>query len=104
LILLQSPDHNALNVARRLCFTGHTSGYGGALSRHFGIAMRQQKRKMPASADDFSIEGGLFGLACRSVGARRDRSASAPFGERCQAIVFFRHLEQASLVLDGIRG
>jgi hypothetical protein len=104
LILLQSPDHNALNVARRLCFTGHTSGYGGALSRHFGIAMRQQKRKMPASADDFSIEGGLFGLACRSVGARRDRSASAPFGERCQAIVFFRHLEQASLVLDSIRG
>jgi hypothetical protein len=45
LIPLQSHDHNALNVARRLCFTGHTSGYGGALSRHFGNAMRQQRQK-----------------------------------------------------------
>jgi hypothetical protein len=56
LILLQSPDHNALNVARRLCFTGHTSGYGSAFPRHFGIAMCQQKRKMPASPDDFRLE------------------------------------------------
>jgi hypothetical protein len=31
LIPLQSHDHDALNVASRLCFTGHTSGYGGAL-------------------------------------------------------------------------
>jgi hypothetical protein len=77
---------------------------GSAFSRHFGIAMRQLKRKMPASPDDFSIEEGLFGLACRRVGPRRHWSASAPFGERCQAIVFFRHLEQASLVLDGIGG
>jgi hypothetical protein len=100
---MQSHDHNALNVTRRLCSTGHTSGYGGAFPRHFGIATRQQKRKMPASPDGFPIEEGLFGLACRSVGPRRDRSASAPFGERCQAIVFFRHLEQAPLVLDGIR-
>jgi len=47
LIPLQSHDHNPLNVARQLCFTGHTSGYGGALPRHFGIAMRRQKRKRP---------------------------------------------------------
>jgi hypothetical protein len=57
-----------------------------------------------ASPDDFSIEDGLFGLAYWSVGASRDWSASAPFGERCQAIVFLRHLEQASLVLDSVRG
>jgi hypothetical protein len=56
LILLQSPDHNALNVARRLCSTGHTSGYGGALPRHFDVAMGQQKRKMPASPEDFRLK------------------------------------------------
>ena len=59
---------------------------------------------MPAPPDDFSIEDDLLGLACRSVGTGRDRSTSAPFGERCQAIVFLRHLEQAALVLDSIRG
>jgi hypothetical protein len=47
LIPLQSHDHNALNVARRLCFTGHTSGYGGAFLRHDSIAMRQLERKYP---------------------------------------------------------
>ena len=74
-----------------------------ALRRHYGIAMRQQKRKCPP-LPTVSVEEDLFGLASRSVGTGRDRSTSPPFGERCQAIVFFRHLEQAPLVLDRIRG
>jgi hypothetical protein len=104
LIPLQSHDHNALNVARRLCFTGHTSGVGGAFLRHPGRRHAPNEAKKPASPDGSSIAEDLFGLVCRSVRAGRDRSASPPFGQRCQAIVFLRHPEQAALVLDSIRG
>jgi hypothetical protein len=53
LIPLQSHDHNALNVSRRLCFTGHTSGCGGAFLRHGSIAHAPIEAEMPASRDDF---------------------------------------------------
>jgi hypothetical protein len=56
LIPLQSHDHNALNVASGLCFTGHTSGYGGALLRHFSIAIPPTEAECPPLPDDFPLK------------------------------------------------
>jgi hypothetical protein len=58
---MQSHDHNALNVVRWLCSTGHTSGYGGAVSRHFGIPTRQQKREMPRLSRRFRLKKAYSG-------------------------------------------
>jgi hypothetical protein len=48
LIRPQSRHHNALNVAWRLCFTGHTSGYGGAFSGRGSIPMLPGEAEMRA--------------------------------------------------------
>jgi hypothetical protein len=46
LIRLQSRHHNPLNVAGRLCFTGHTSGHGGAFSGRSNIVMLLTETEM----------------------------------------------------------
>jgi hypothetical protein len=67
-----------------------------------GSQWTRGKRNARRFARALVARTGLLAVTAMGVRTHRYRSTRPPFGERRQAIIFFRYPEQASLVLDCI--